>query len=58
LDPASCAYRYRRWNLGRHVLVARTELSGFTLKKNTDEKLMLVIKAINEFDSKACGMQI
>eukprot|EP00963_Diacronema_lutheri_P008036 scaffold689_cov333-Pavlova_lutheri.AAC.17 len=52
---AKQAYRYRKWQLDENtVLVARCELDGYTDNKGQDA--LLSIKALNEFDSKATGV--
>lgn len=53
-QPATVAYRYRRWNLsGGLRLVARTELHGITVKGGKD--VMMTCFALNEWDHKAAG---
>lgn len=52
--PASVGYRYRKWDLGDGInLVARCQLSAYTTVKG--EKQFLMLKALNEFDSKMSG---
>jgi len=52
--PASVAFRYRKWKLSEAIqLVALTELNGYTVRK--EEKVLMSIKALNEFDSKLSG---
>jgi len=54
-EPASVAFRYRRWKLpGGVSLVARTSLNGFVEKKD-GESAYVLSKALNEFDSKLAG---
>ncbi|GAC74609.1 translation initiation factor 3, subunit d, partial [Moesziomyces antarcticus T-34] len=59
-DPAaSCAYRYRKFNLSSEEadpveLVVRTEVDAYTLGANKDKQL-ITIKSLNEFDSRAQG---
>jgi len=50
-EVASVGYRYRRWNLGNHVLVARTEVDAVLEDKNQDS--FILIKALNEYDPKS-----
>lgn len=50
-EPASVAYRYRKWVLGENlVLVARTELDA-ELEKGE----FITVRAVNEWDPKATG---
>ena len=50
------AYRYRKWDLGEDVkLIIRSEIDAVSSGSN-DEKLYLSIKALNEWDPKANGM--
>ena len=51
-EPASIAYRYRKFTLGQHILIARCELHGWMKKR--DEDLLLTTYALNEWDSKYC----
>ena len=51
--PASMAYRYRKFALGEHTIVARTELHGVVDKRG--EKLKMTAYALNEWDSKLSG---
>jgi len=54
-EPASIAFRYRRWRLpGGVTLVARCSLNGFVEKKD-GEPCFILSKALNEFDSKLQG---
>lgn len=53
IQPASAAYRYRKFTLGDIKLVARCELQCWHNKKG-DEQLM-TCHAINEWDSKFSG---
>jgi translation initiation factor 3 subunit D len=48
---ASVGYRYRKWTMGEHVLVARTEVDAVLDDKGTDSYIL--VKALNEFDTKA-----
>jgi len=47
----SVGYRYRKWQLGDHALVARTEVDGVIDDKGTDT--FILVKALNEYDTKA-----
>lgn len=51
VPAASVGYRYRKWTIGDHVLVARTEVDGVLDDKGTDS--LILVKALNEFDTKA-----
>jgi translation initiation factor 3 subunit D len=52
-NPASIAYRYRRFKLGDYNLVVRTELDGVQTSKEGNGKYQyLTIKALNEYDPK------
>jgi len=52
---ASTAYRYRKWNIAEDVdLVVRCEVDGVMDYKG--ERQLLLIKALNEFDSKSSGV--
>lgn len=59
--PASKAYKYRRFDLSVEAdpeplnLVVRTELDAVVKNNISGEDQFLVIKALNEFDSKAQG---
>eukprot|EP00899_Mesostigma_viride_P010870 jgi/Mesvir1/19785/Mv13081-RA.2 len=54
-EVASVAYLYRRWNLSDDLrLVARCEVDSVVQNKGQD--MLLSIKALNEFDSKATGV--
>lgn len=54
-QPASIAYRYRKWDLGDNIqLVARCELNAAT-KQKSGEPLIATVKALNEFDPKLSG---
>jgi len=54
-EPASTAFRYRRWRLpGGVQLVARTSLNGFVERKDGEPAFVLA-RALNEFDSKIQG---
>jgi len=50
-EVASVGYRYRRWNLGNHVLVARTEVDAVLDDKGQD--VFILVKALNEYDPKS-----
>jgi len=50
-EVASVGYRYRKWNLGSHVLVARTEVDAVLEDKGQDAYVL--VKALNEYDPKA-----
>ena len=51
---ASLARRYRKWNIAEDVdLVVRCEVDGVMEYKG--ERQLLLIKALNEFDSKSSG---
>eukprot|EP00026_Physarum_polycephalum_P005671 Phypoly_transcript_05706.p1 GENE.Phypoly_transcript_05706~~Phypoly_transcript_05706.p1 ORF type:complete len:594 (+),score=140.36 Phypoly_transcript_05706:52-1782(+) len=47
----SVGYRYRKWQLGDHALVARTEVDAVLDDKGTD--VFILVKALNEYDTKA-----
>jgi len=51
--PASMAYRYRKFALGEHQIVARTELHGVVDKRG--EKHKMTAFALNEWDGKLSG---
>lgn len=52
---ASTAYRYRKWNIAEDVdLVVRCEVDGVMEYKG--ERQLLLIKALNELDSKSSGV--
>ena len=52
VEVASVAYKYRKWDLGNDIkLVVRSEIDAVTTGAN-DEKRFLIIKALNEWDSK------
>ncbi|KAK5738339.1 hypothetical protein LTR17_006058 [Elasticomyces elasticus] len=59
--PASKAYRYRRFDLSLDAdteplhLIVRTELDAVSKNNISGEDQFLVLKALNEFDSKAQG---
>lgn len=59
--PASKAYKYRRFDLSLEAdaeplhLIVRSELDAVSKNNISGEDQMLVIKALNEFDSKATG---
>jgi translation initiation factor 3 subunit D len=50
-DVAPVGYRYRRWALGNHVLVARTEVDAVLEDKGQD--VYVLVKALNEYDPKS-----
>ena len=52
-EPASVAYRYRKFPLGKVNLVARTELHGWVNKRGVEQ--MLNVYALNEWDSRFSG---
>lgn len=53
VEVASVAYKYRKWDLGNDIkLVVRSEIDAVTTGAN-DEKRFLIIKALNEWDSKS-----
>ncbi|KAJ8600580.1 hypothetical protein CTAYLR_008165 [Chrysophaeum taylorii] len=51
--PAAIAYRYRKFSLGEHTIVARTELHGIVIKRG--EKHHMTAYALNEWDSRLSG---
>ena len=58
--PASKAYKYRRFDLSTseedpRFLVVRTEYDAVQRNAISGENQFLVVKALNEFDSKAQG---
>ena len=53
-EPASVAYRYRKFTLGNIRIVARCELHAWWKSKKNEEQLMTVY-ALNEWDSKYSG---
>lgn len=53
LEAAAGAFRYRRFVLDDIKLVCRTHLDGCVLRN--DKKLLLSLRALNEFDSKLSG---
>jgi translation initiation factor 3 subunit D len=52
-EPASVAYRYRKFTLGGIELVVRCELHGWTNKRGEDQ--LMTCYALNEWDSKFSG---
>lgn len=50
MEPASVAYRYRKFNLGNIRLVARCELHCWSDKRGVDQ--LMTCFALNEWDSK------
>jgi len=56
MEPASFAYRYRKWKLGNLTLIARTELHCRVDRAVKGQKAQLAtIYALNEWDSKLSG---
>lgn len=60
VQPASVAYRYRKFTMGNIKLVARCEVHAWQLKKGSvagapDSELTMNIHALNEWDSKLSG---
>lgn len=53
MEPASIAYRYRKFTLGNIRLVLRTELHGWIEKHN--EAVFMNSFALNEWDSRFSG---
>ena len=53
MEPASVAYRYRRFTLGDIRLVCRCELHGFVQKRGEEQTMTAF--ALNEWDSKLGG---
>jgi translation initiation factor 3 subunit D len=53
VEPASVAYRYRKFTLGNVNLVARCELHAWMNKRN--EEQLMTVYALNEWDSKFSG---
>lgn len=54
-EVAPVGYRYRKWDFGDgNVLIARCELDAVTKQKDEDE--FLSIKALNEYDPAATGL--
>ncbi|GBG75392.1 hypothetical protein CBR_g20021 [Chara braunii] len=54
-EVASAAYRYRKWKLDNDItLVARCEVDAVSEVKG--QEVLLTVKALNEFDSKASGV--
>ena len=51
--PAAVAYRYRKFQLGEHAIIARTELHGIVDKRS--EKQHMTAYALNEWDSRLSG---
>ena len=49
-EPASVAYRYRKFTLGGINVVARCELHGWTSKRGEDQNI--TVYSLNEWDSK------
>ena len=52
-EPASVAYRYRKFTMGDIKLVVRCELHAWANKRG--EELMMTCHTLNEWDSKFCG---
>lgn len=55
-EPASVAYRYRKFTLGPYQLVARTELHGYTTRKGKDE--YITAYALNEWETQEWRQKI
>lgn len=53
MEPASTAYRYRKFSLGTITLVARCELHGWLMKKGDEQ--FVTTYALNEWDSRLAG---
>lgn len=54
MEPASLAYRYRKFSLGPNInIVARCELHAWALKSGTEQYLTCF--ALNEWDSRMSG---
>eukprot|EP00597_Dinobryon_sp_UTEXLB2267_P016926 CAMPEP_0201109842 /NCGR_PEP_ID=MMETSP0812-20130820/67985_1 /ASSEMBLY_ACC=CAM_ASM_000668 /TAXON_ID=98059 /ORGANISM="Dinobryon sp., Strain UTEXLB2267" /LENGTH=603 /DNA_ID=CAMNT_0047372013 /DNA_START=11 /DNA_END=1822 /DNA_ORIENTATION=+ len=53
VEPASAAYRYRKFTLGNVRLVARCELQSWITKHGED--VLMTCHALNEWDSKYSG---
>jgi translation initiation factor 3 subunit D len=49
-EPASVAYRYRKFTLGGINVIARCELHGWTSKRGEDQNI--TVYSLNEWDSK------
>mmetsp|Transcript_21867 Transcript_21867/g.30909 ORF Transcript_21867/g.30909 Transcript_21867/m.30909 type:complete len:527 (-) Transcript_21867:65-1645(-) len=55
-ELASVAYRYRKWEFEGIKLVARCSLNGVCKRKGESaDNAFLVVRALNEFDSKLSG---
>lgn len=52
-EPASVAYRYRKFTMGDIRLIVRCELHAWTTKRGED--LLMTCHALNEWDSKFSG---
>ncbi|CAE7590315.1 eif3d, partial [Symbiodinium microadriaticum] len=52
-EPASVAYRYRKFSLGSIELIVRCELHGWVSKRGEDQ--FMTCYAVNEWDSHFCG---
>lgn len=55
-EPATVAYRYRRFQLGPYRLVARTELQGYLLRGGKEE--YLTSYALNEWETQRWRQKI
>eukprot|EP00635_Sarcinochrysidales_sp_CCMP3193_P001166 CAMPEP_0118893834 /NCGR_PEP_ID=MMETSP1166-20130328/2885_1 /TAXON_ID=1104430 /ORGANISM="Chrysoreinhardia sp, Strain CCMP3193" /LENGTH=305 /DNA_ID=CAMNT_0006832693 /DNA_START=1 /DNA_END=914 /DNA_ORIENTATION=- len=53
--PAAVAYRYRKFKLGDHEIVSRTELHGLVEKRGAETKQRMTAYALNEWDSRLSG---
>jgi translation initiation factor 3 subunit D len=53
VEPASAAYRYRKFTMGTSTLIVRTELHCWHNKKGVEQ--LMTCHAINEWDSKFSG---
>ena len=51
-EPASIAYRYRKWKIGGATVIARCEINAYMQNKQGENQFLLV-KALNESDSKS-----
>jgi translation initiation factor 3 subunit D len=56
LEPATVAYRYRRFQLGPYRLVARTELPGYVMRGGKEEYLTSF--ALNEWETQRWRQKI
>mmetsp|Transcript_12129 Transcript_12129/g.12200 ORF Transcript_12129/g.12200 Transcript_12129/m.12200 type:complete len:585 (+) Transcript_12129:62-1816(+) len=53
VEPASIAYRYRKFKLGDVTIIARCELHGWAIKRG--EEQFMTVHALNEWDSRYSG---